>query len=437
MEVNQPTPSGGAKQHAKPALAATDGRIIVRDGLSRDGLTQALDAMQVSVRYCVRASRAHVNLPGAAWAGDREPGWQPLDDRLEEALKAEIAVRFCYVTRDDKVSPLRFGRDRWHTAFNAMLATREVDSFIDDWLDTMPEWDGIGRLELWLRDLFGAGEGEDESVVRLVRWAGRFMFLGPVQLAACPGADLPQIPVLIGAQGWGKSAVLRHALPVDRFEWFNDAINLCGTTKEIAEALQGCVIVEASEMAGVSHADTERLKAVLTRRNDKARLAYRRNPEDMLRRAIIVGTTNDAEPLPNDPSGNRRFVPITLKRGANVEEYMNENREQLWAEARALYDIGITAELPRKDFAAARIVAEDARKKDEILEDRVGRVAETISDGEGLTLEEIARRMNFQGEVDKRTEYRIAEALKLLGLVKRRVSVTGEAKRPMMWMKAS
>ena len=229
-------------------------------------------------------------------------------------------------------------------------------------------------------------------------------------------------------------AVLRHALPVDHFEWYNDAINLSGTTKEIAEALQGCVIVEASEMAGVSRAETEHLKAVLTRRNDKIRLAYRRNPEDMLRRAILVGATNDAEPLPNDPSGNWRFVPITLKRGANVEAYMNEHREQLWAEARALYDIGITAELPRKDFAAARIVAEGARKKDELLEDLVERVMATVRDGDGLTLAEIASRMGLKQD-DKRLEHRVSEALKAIGFDKTRISRDGQ--RLWVWAKVN
>ena len=261
-----------------------------------------------------------------------------------------------------------------------------------------------------------------------------FVFLGPAQLAYEPGADLPQMPVLIGAQGWGKSLVLRHALPVDRFEWFNDAINLSGTTKEIAEALQGCVIVEASEMAGVSRADLEHLKAVLIRRNDKSRLAYRRNPEDMLRRAILVGTTNDAEPLPNDPSGNRRFVPITLKRGANVEAYMSEHREQLWAEALALHANGITAELPRKDFAAARIVAEVARKKDELLEDQVERVMATVPDGDGLTLAEIATQMGFRTE-DKRLEHRVSEALKANGCDKTRISKDGQ--RLWVWAKVN
>ena len=62
----------------------------------------------------------------------------------------------------------------------------------------------------------------------------------------------------------------------------------------LAEALQGRVIVEASELAGLNRAEIEALKAFLTRQDDGGvRLSWRRNPNPMPRRAIIIGTTND------------------------------------------------------------------------------------------------------------------------------------------------
>ncbi len=80
------------------------------------------------------------------------------------------------------------------------------------------------------------------------------------------------------------------------------------------------------------------------------RLAYRRNPETMLRRCIIVGTSNDPHCLPPDASGNRRFVVLTVKAGpdgaAGVRNYLVENRDQLWSEAVHRYRAGETAHLP-------------------------------------------------------------------------------------------
>ena len=73
-------------------------------------------------------------------------------------------------------------------------------------------------------------------------------------------------------------------------------------------------------------------------------MVYRRNTEPLPRRCIIVGTTNIDQALPNDPSGNRRFVPVAVwagKRGhAGVRAYLDEHREQLWAEALALWRAG-------------------------------------------------------------------------------------------------
>ena len=74
------------------------------------------------------------------------------------------------------------------------------------------------------------------------------------------------------------------------------ALHLASEPKARAEALLGRVLVECSEMAGSGRADLESLKAFLTRTDDgSVRLAYRRNPETMLRRCIIAGTTNSSE----------------------------------------------------------------------------------------------------------------------------------------------
>ncbi len=49
--------------------------------------------------------------------------------------------------------------------------------------------------------------------------------------------------------------------------------------------------------------------------------------------------------LPKDPSGLRRFVPVTLEGGdpAHVSDYLDMHRDQLWAEALELYREGAPA----------------------------------------------------------------------------------------------
>ena len=53
----------------------------------------------------------------------------------------------------------------------------------------------------------------------------------------------------------------------------------------------------------------------------------------MLRRCIIIGTTNTHECLPYDETGMRRFVPILLNKGTCVEKFCEKDRDSWWAEA--------------------------------------------------------------------------------------------------------
>ena len=301
---------------------------------NRAGFAVALHLLDIELRYNERAGKPEFR------HGDEE--WSEFTERKESVLFEEIAARFNATTsRGD--APLRFkGQDRTD-AVNSLLDDECIDPF-EEWIQALPKWDGENRLSFLLSDLFGADKNP------LVEWASRYPFLGAVWRTFRPGTKLDEVPVLIGPQGIGKSTVLDLAFPPDT-EWFTDDLDLSAYRKERAETLQGRVIVEVSEMAGATRAELRSLKGFLSRRNDGGvRLAYRRNPESMPRRCVIIGTTNDIEPLPNDPSGNRRFVPIVLAKGnpKTIRTYMEKHREQLWAEALNLYRQGYEAWLPQQ-----------------------------------------------------------------------------------------
>lgn len=345
---------------------------------NRDGLAAALRALGVELRYNERASRAEYRQRGE---------WRELTDLTEASLVEEIAARFDTQTTRGPV-PLRFGRERRMDALNAILDTQRVDPFIA-WLEELPPWDGVPRVKCWLSNIFETDESDP-----LVSWASRFIFLGATWRAFKPGVKLDEMPVLIGPQGIGKSTALRLALPPEHPDWFADGLHLAADPKVRAEALQGRVLVEAAEMAGSTRAELESLKSFLSRTDDGAvRLAYRRNPQTMLRRCIIVGTTNSGEPLPNDPTGNRRFVPIRLEDGdpMGIADYMQRNRAQLWAEALTLYHKGAQAWLPRDLTAEQSKASERHRHRDPIIEDQI---EELPADFTG-TLAEIADRIGM------------------------------------------
>ena len=99
---------------------------------------------------------------------------------------------------------------------------------------------------------------------------------------------------------------------------------------------------------------------------------YRRNPETALRRCVIAGTSNDPHCLPDDPTGNRRFVALTVQAGpggaAGVRMYLKEFREQLWADALHRYREGETAHLPAELVDKQRAANFGAVQIDETIE---------------------------------------------------------------------
>ena len=325
-----------------------------------EALEVVLTALFMDVRFNVRNRRTE-------WKGltiRDEDDWVSISDRKLASMREQIARQF-YVHTKDGPKPLAWGREAFHDTLNALLQYRERDPFLD-YLEGLPEWDGFARLEGTLCNMFKAAWSP------LAEWASQFIFLGAVQRTYEPGCKEDEVPVLIGDQGIGKSALLREAVPPDIPDLHGDGLRWDAPSKEQVEAVLGRAIVEVSEMGGRRRADIEHIKSFVTRQNDgHVRLAYARSPESLPRRFVLVATTNDDSDLPNDPTGNRRFVPIVLRDGVNVEAWMAEVREQLWAEALHMYRAGRRANLPRELFDAQRTRAELHRDRDDLIEDAI------------------------------------------------------------------
>ena len=387
-------------------------------------LQAALRAENHFLRYNVRAQAVEWSA-GYASNPDKLTPWQPLDDRKEASLRERVAERHSVVTSRGP-SPLRFGRDAWRDAVNAIVHPLTFDPFVE-WLEGLPGWDGVERIDALLTELFGADDTPP------TRWASRFLTLGAVQRTMQPGCKLDEMPVLIGRQAIGKSALLRQLIPPEFPEWFSDTLCLSDTLQKRVESLLGVVIAECSEMAGMNRAEIASLKAFVTRQNDgNVRLSYDRRPETQLRRCVIVGTADRTEVLPSDPAGLRRWVPVTLKHGCDVEDVCAIDRKRWWAEALHKHRSWQQANLPLELRDAAAEVAERHRKRDHIYED----LAEDLDlqPGEALTLGEIAARLGVTGRngsvasLDMGQQKRLGDALRQAGFRKIRPAEDGVRK---------
>ena len=297
----------------------------------------------------------------------------------------------------------------------------------------MPEWNKehhVEFLEYFLSNVFKIPN------TPLVKWASKYLFLGPIQRTYEAGGKLDEGLILVGPQRCGKSAFVQALVPVEHeADWFGDNLVMDGTEKEKVEALMGNLIVEFSEVSGMHRARLEKLKSFWTRRNDGGiRLTYARFVEKLLRRCIIIGTSNSTSCLPNDPSGNRRFVPITLfDPGRKVEPLFEIKgstgttvREALYGEALTLFRSGERADLPRELYPAA--AAESHRNRDESVEDKIN--AGELNEG---TLQELCEAYSLvdpgHGLLTRAEQTRYGTALLNCGFTKIQKTIDGRRAR--------
>ena len=264
-----------------------------------------------------------------------KPGkWIPLEDTADAAIRA--AVEKSFQVQEGK--PARFSKDRWFDCLRAYCAgLREIDP-LEEWLGELPAWDGVERIDTLLIDLLKAPDTE------LNRFVSGAILCGAISRTYEPGCEHDWIPVLIGGQGVGKSSFIRGLIPPDmQSVWYSDGAELDASRKELFESIQGAVLVEFSELKGVHHTKIEMLKSTISRATDRLRLPYGTSATTIARRWVGVGTANNDGTgiLPNDATGNRRFVAVDVRAtkddAYHVREYLDQHREQLWAEALTRY----------------------------------------------------------------------------------------------------
>lgn len=234
------------------------------------------------------------------------------DDNIEHYIESVYGLS---TSKLDKAMSVLYERHKFHP--------------VRDYLQSL-YWDGTPRVDSLFIDYIGA---EDNPYTRAVT---RKTLVAAVARVMQPGCKFDYMLVFVGKQGIGKSSLIGKLGK----EWYSDSFATV-QGKEAYEQIQGVWLVEMAELSGLRKADIETTKHFVSKREDRFRVAYGKRVENFPRQCIFFGSTNKTDFL-RDPTGNRRFWPISIEQPKqNVFSGLTEEVvDQVWAEAVQLYKDG-------------------------------------------------------------------------------------------------
>jgi virulence-associated protein E/bifunctional DNA primase/polymerase-like protein len=183
-------------------------------------------------------------------------------------------------------------------------------------------WDGQPRLDKMLHKILGANDTPLNTAF------GVKMMCAAVRRAKHPGCKFDHQLVLQGGQGVRKSMFCEDLAVFP--DLFTDAGDLSADIKQQMEVGLGKQIIEFPEHAGHSRAMRDKNKANLTRKVDRARMAYAHYASDTPRQWVAIATVNPGGYL-NDPTGERRYWHVSAT-SYNRDVFLAQ-KDQIYAEA--------------------------------------------------------------------------------------------------------
>lgn len=276
---------------------------------------------------------------------------------------ADDAQLICYV--DDNYGT--FSARNYDIAITKAVDDRSYHP-IREYFAALPPWDGVPRVDTLFIDYLGA---TDNAYVRAV---ARKTLCAAYRRVYEPGIKFDYMPVLNGAQGIGKSTFIANL----GMEWFSDSLTLSDMNdKTAAEKLQGYWILEIGELAGMKKADLDKVKAFVSRVDDKYRASFGRRVTSHPRQCVFFGTTNSENGYLRDITGNRRYWNVKVSGNSKYKPWQMtpDVVGQIWAEVKILASAGEKLYLTPELEEYAKQEQREAMEQD----DREGLVVEYLS----------------------------------------------------------
>ena len=256
-----------------------------------------------------------------------------LNGKVEFKMRSDEAADYRPLTQEALnsiiICALREGLDEEcnpKSDITMYINSEEVTTFnpIQDFLKSLPQWDGKNHVA----ELFSRLPGiSTEQHAFLTVWL-RSAVAHWMQLDAMHGNEV--VPVLIGAQGCGKTTFLRRLLPPELRQYYLDHLNLSNKfDKEMA--LTNNLLVNLDELEAIRPSQHAALKQTLSKNKVNGRPIFGKAQDDRPRYASFVSTTNNPHPL-TDATGSRRYICLNIPKGMLIDNSGDIDYQQLYAQ---------------------------------------------------------------------------------------------------------
>ena len=281
-------------------LSAQTGNVLIVEQFLTDNYLFRRNVLSGKVEFKVKSNED----------GD----YRPL---TQEALNS-IIIRARREGLDEECNP--------KTDITMYVNSEEVPLFnpIQTFLDNLPEWNGQNHVAKLFSRLPGIST---EQLAFLSVWL-RSTVAHWLQMDTMHGNEV--VPVLIGAQGCGKTTFLRRLLPYNLREYYLDHLNLSNKfDKEMA--LTNNLLVNLDELEAIRPSQHAALKQTLSKNKVNGRPIFGKAQDDRPRYASFVSTTNNPHPL-TDATGSRRYICLTIPNGQLIDNAGDIDYGQLYAQ---------------------------------------------------------------------------------------------------------
>lgn len=290
---------------------------------------------------------------------------------------------------------------------------------VRDYLSSL-SWDGQPRADAWLTTYLGAEDCE------LARSIGRWWLISAVARVYSPGCQADHMLILEGRQGVGKSS----AIKILAGEWYLGELPDL-RDKDAYQVLQGAWIVEIGELDALRGQAATRIKSFVSQRLDRYRPSYGRYTVDRPRQCIFSGSTNDQHYL-HDATGARRFWPVAVSE--THLDRLEEDRDQIWAEATVRYHDGATWWPSTVEESDALSSAQDDRYDADPWEDAIASLLRTRI-GQRVSLSDLLVQVvgSDQRDWTRSAQMRISSICRRLGWSQGRRRTNGGDRQRYYW----